>query len=92
MDVRVDEHFAGLGLSRTSAEERPPEDVIPKIIEMSKGIYEISPTSSALPPPSSRLFNIYIQLVRVLMDIPPSLLIILVVPPLLDIEMPVLPQ
>ena len=92
MDVRVDEHFAGLGLSQTAAEERPPEDVVPKIIEIAKGIYEISPTSSALPPLSSRLFNIYIQRVLVLMDIPPSLLIVLVIPPLLDIEMPVLPQ
>ena len=80
MDVRVDEHFAGL--SQTLAEERPPEDGVPKI----------SPTSLALPPPSSRLFKIYIQLVLVLMDTPPSVLIILVVPPLPDIEMPVLPQ
>ena len=89
MDVQADEHFAGL--SRTSAEKRPPEDVVPKTIEKSKGIYEILPTSSALPPPSSRLFKIYIQLVLVLMDIPPPL-IILVVPLLLDIEIPVLPQ
>ncbi len=80
MDVRVDGHFASM--SQTSAGEISPEDGVPKI----------SPTSSALPPPSSRLFKIYIQLVLVLMDIPPPLLIILVVPLLLDIEIPVLPQ